>query len=145
MLVKEIMSSNLVAATPEMVFQQAAERMRAADIGFLPLISENRLIGVVTDRDMVIKGLAVGIDPSQDTVRAVANTTVVCCYETDELEDAAKAMKAKQVRRLVVLDGNRKPVGVVSLGDLTRAMTNDRELISLFRFVSTPSGAFSES
>jgi CBS domain-containing protein len=110
-------------------------------VGILPVISDGVLFGVVTDRDIVVRAVAEGLDPKEDPVRTATTTNVVCCYEDDPLEDAAKAMKAKQTRRLVVLNRDRKPAGILSMGDLAQASMDWQELHSLLRYVTRPPGA----
>lgn len=144
MQVKETLSRDLVTVSPDTSLQDAAELMRGSDVGILPITANGQLLGVVTDRDIVIKAVALGLDPKNDAIRNAMTNTVVCCYEDDKLEDAAKAMKLKQVRRLVVLSRDRRPVGVLSLGDLVQASIDRVELYGLLRYITSPAGAYAQ-
>jgi CBS domain-containing protein len=141
MQVKEVMSRDLKVVSADALLQDAAALMKEFDVGILPVISDGVLFGVVTDRDIAVRAVAEGLDPKEDSVRTATTTNVVCCYEDDPLEDAAKAMKAKQTRRLVVLNRDRKPAGILSMGDLAQASMDWQELHSLLRYVTRPPGA----
>jgi CBS domain-containing protein len=111
----ECVSENDTAAT-------AAQRMASLDVGALPICGDDdRLVGMVTDRDIVVKVVAAGQDPQQVTVSSLAEGEVVTIGADDPLEEARRTMEDHQVRRLPVIDGHRL-VGMVSQGDLAKAL-----------------------
>jgi CBS domain-containing protein len=143
MKVKEIMSPEIRGVRTNTTLQNAAEQMRVLDVGSLPVVSpdDNRVMGIVTDRDIVVRAVARGQDVSNEKVGDVMSSPLVCCHQDDQIEDAATAMKAKRVRRLLVLNEKNQPVGIVSLGDLAQVPIEHSELTSVMRYVSTPVSA----
>lgn len=122
MRVRDVMTRDVVTSSPEASLRQVAEAMRTRDMGFLPICRGGRLVGTVTDRDLVVRGLAQGEDPDSGQVSEVMTLEVLTCGEDASLEEAARRMEIGQVRRLVVVDAAHRLVGVVTLGDLSRAM-----------------------
>jgi CBS domain-containing protein len=105
-------------SNPNDTIGKAALRMKSLDIGLLPVCDGSRLIGVLTDRDIVLRGVAEGRDPATTTVKEIMTAKVVYCFTTDSVRGAADLMEERQVRRLPVLDKDRQLVGIVSLGDI---------------------------
>ncbi len=126
MLVKDIMTQDFKLATPEMTLRQAAQLMRDGSFGYLPVGNNDRLTGAVTDRDIVVRGLAEGLGPDA-TIDEVLSETILYCFEDDEVAEAADIMKLEQVRRLAVLSANKRIIGIISLGDIAR-ITDDKRL-----------------
>lgn len=120
-VVADVMSHNVRIATPEDTVQQATRIMRDEDIGVLPVGEGDRLVGVVTDRDVTLRLVAEGKDPARTKVREVMTQDVKYVFEDEDLGHVADNMAEQQVRRLPVVNRNKRLVGVVSLGDLTRA------------------------
>lgn len=124
MQVKEVMTRDARFVPTESSMKEAAELMKKLDCGFLPIGDKktDKLKGVVTDRDIVLRGVAAGLDPEKTPVTKVKSDGVLYCFENDEIESAAKSMQQKQVYRLVVLDSpeSKRFSGIVSLGDLIR-------------------------
>jgi len=119
MLIREIMTKNVEAIAPEDTLHAAAENMRNLDIGALPVCDQNHLVGMITDRDIVIRVVAKGEDPATTLVRQAMTPQVITCHDTDDVTDVARIMRDNQIRRIVVLDSTTQWVcGVVSLGDL---------------------------
>jgi CBS domain-containing protein len=119
MKIKDIMTRNVEALRPEDTIQAAAQKMRDLNIGFLPVLEDGELIGVVTDRDLVVRAMADGIKSKAVIGRDIPTSPVVYCFDDQEIDQAADIMRERLIRRLVVLDGNTGDVvGVVSLGDL---------------------------
>lgn len=143
MKVKEIMTAELQGVRADATLSDAAERMRALDIGSLPVVAaqENRVVGIITDRDIVVRSVALGRDTREHMVEEVMSKPLVCCYENDDVESASKTMKGKQVRRALVLNEANEPVGMLSMGDLAKSTIDKKELSSLVRYVSTPEGS----
>ena len=117
MRIGEIMTNEVKLLSPDDSIQQAACRMRDEDIGSLPVASADRLVGYVTDRDLVVRSLAVGMKLSTP-VREVMTERLLYCFEDDEVEAVAQNMAKNQVRRLPVLTREKRLCGIVSLGDI---------------------------
>lgn len=124
MKVQEVMTGNVKYIPRETTLTEAARMMRDQDCGFLPIgnADEDKLLGVVTDRDIVIRGIAEGHDPNSTSVDSMKTDKVLYCFRDDVLQDVAKNMEEKQVYRLVVLDDreSKQLCGVISLGDIAR-------------------------
>jgi CBS domain-containing protein len=118
MLVSEIMSRDVKIAAPGDPLVKAAKMMAESDVGFLPVGENDRLVGMVTDRDITVRAVAKGRAPSDCTVRDVMTSDVKYVFEDDDTEDVARNMADLQVRRLPVLNRDKRLVGIVSLGDL---------------------------
>ena len=127
MYVKEVMSSSPIYISPTTTLKDAAIKMRDYDFGFIPVGENDRLIGIVTDRDITIRSVADGLDPNTTCVKDTLSDKVLYCWEDDDIEKAAESMEKQQVHRLIVLDNNKRMIGVISLGDLARK-THDEEL-----------------
>jgi len=136
MRVNQIMSRNVVTVPVEATIAEAAELMKAHDIGFLPVVTGDIVVGVVTDRDLVVRGICERVSPYLTPVRAVMTATPVWCYDHDVLTDAADILAANRVRRLVVVDSSKNLVGLLSMDDLAAHMSSDRLLGDLLRQVA---------
>ena len=121
MQVQEIMHKNVQLADPNMTIRDVARRMRAENVGALPVGENDRLIGMVTDRDIVVRAVADERVPGNTTVRDVMSEGVCYCFEDDDVGRAAEVMADHQVRRLPVLNRQKRLVGVVALADLGRS------------------------
>jgi CBS domain-containing protein len=118
MKLKEIMTQEVEVIHPDDSLQSAAQKMRERDIGFLPVCEGDRLIGVVSDRDIIVRVIAEGKDPKAMMGRDLVTAPVIYCFEDQDVEEAARVMQENQIRRLVILNRDKRLVGVVSLGDL---------------------------
>ena len=127
MRVSEVMTQGVECIGPDATLQEAAAKMKSLDVGPLPVCDNDRLVGMVTDRDITVRATAQGDAPTDVRVRDVMTPEVIYCFEDDPVEDAARLMAAKQVRRLVVLNRDKRMVGIVSLGDLA-VKTGDEQL-----------------
>lgn len=112
----EVMTRNVQIISPEATIREAAQQMRGGDFGMLPVGEDDRMIGAISDRDIAIRAIAEGKD-STTRVRDVMSDGIVWAYDSDSVEDAARIMSEHQVRRLPVLDGDKRLVGIVALGD----------------------------
>ncbi len=122
MKVKEAMHKGVDWVTPDTSLSELARLMRDHDIGAIPIGENDRLIGMVTDRDIVCKGLAQGgFDAQRITARDVMTAGIHCCAEDDDLAKAVRHMEELQVRRLPVINKNKRMVGILSLGDISHA------------------------
>ena len=118
MNVREVMSRDVKIASHEDTLQHAAELMVDIDAGVLPVGENDRLVGMLTDRDITVRAVAKGKAPDRTKVRDVMSPEIKYIYEDESLEDAAENMGKLQIRRLPVLNREKRLVGIVSLGDL---------------------------
>lgn len=126
MLIREIMSKKPEFISPTTSLKKAAEEMQKLDCGFIPVGDHDRLIGVITDRDMAIRGIARGKDPDKTTVKEVMTSKVLYCFEDDDIQKATESMGRQQIRRLIVLDKQKRMTGIVSLGDIARKCKDEK-------------------
>ena len=117
MKVSEVMTPDVRIASPEQTLEHAARIMGEIDAGVLPVAENDRLIGMITDRDIALRGVAKGKGPGAK-VREVMSEEVKYCFADQDLEEVARNMAEIQVRRLPVVDRNKRLVGIVSLGDI---------------------------
>lgn len=118
--VADVMSRDVKLASPDDTVQQAARAMGEQGTGVLPVGEDGRLVGVVTDRDLAVRALAAGKDPSKTKLREVMSGEPRFVFADDSVEEAAAAMAEQKAQRMLVLDRDKRFVGVVSLGDLAR-------------------------
>jgi CBS domain-containing protein len=126
MKVKEAMHTGAEWVEPGTPLMTLARMMREHNIGAIPIGENDRLVGMVTDRDIVCRGLAAGLDLSSATARDVMSKGVFWCKDTEDVADAARIMENKKVRRLPVLNKDKRLVGILSVGDISR--TGERML-----------------
>jgi CBS domain-containing protein len=136
MLAKEIMTNKPEFLPPSATLKQAADQMRMQDYGFIPIGENDRLIGTVTDRDITIMAVAEGLDPNKKTVRDVMHKGVHYCWEDDPLEKVIQQMEDLQVRRLIVLNKEKRMTGIISLGDIATKSKNPKLCSELTEAVS---------
>jgi len=127
MRVRDVMTRGVECISPEANLQQAAAKMKSLDVGPLPVCEGDRLVGMLTDRDITVRATAEGEDPKVIRVRDIMTPDIVYCFDDQLVSEAAEVMKENQVRRLVVLDRAERLTGIVSLGDLA-VETGDEEL-----------------
>jgi CBS domain-containing protein len=118
MKISEVMTPFAKCIGPESTLVEAARQMRELDIGALPICENDRLAGMVTDRDLALRGIGEGLDPTLTPVRTVMSAGIVYVFEDQDVGEAARLMEVKQIRRLAVLNRDKRLVGIVSLGDL---------------------------
>jgi len=119
MRIRDIMTRGVECVRPVDTLQQAARKMRDLDVGPMPVCGDDdRLAGMITDRDITIRATAEGLDPTEARVRDVMTEGVFYCFEDQDVRDAARTMEEQQVRRLVVLNRDKRLVGILSLGDV---------------------------
>ena len=138
MRVSETMTRDIRVARPDQSIREAADTMRETDIGALPVRDGDRLIGVITDRDIAIRAVAEGKSPDT-TVREIMTEKVCYCYDDQDIEEVTRNMADIQVRRLPVLNRDKRLVGILSLGDI--AISPDgQEAGEALRGISRPGG-----
>jgi CBS domain-containing protein len=139
MQLREIMTSNPVVLGPETMLREAAQKMRELDSGVMPVGENDRLVGMLTDRDITLRATADGKDPNTTSVREVMTSEVIYCFEDEDIGAAARKMEEHQIRRLIVLNRDKRLVGVASLGDLAVHAPSDRLPGEVIEAVSEPS------
>lgn len=116
--VREVMTQDVRVVDPESSVEEAAQRMKDLGVGAMPVCEGETLLGMITDRDIVIRCIAEGMPPQSTVVREIMSEPAVFCYEEQDIEDVARVMEGQKIRRLVVLNAERRLVGIVSLGDI---------------------------
>ena len=116
--IAQIMSTDVRTIQPQESLRRAAQCMQELDVGALPVCDGERLLGMLTDRDITVRGIADGLNPDQACVSDIMSPEVEYCLADQDAEDAKRLMGARQLRRLPVVDRDRRLVGIVSLGDL---------------------------
>ena len=144
MNVREAMTRDVRLAYPEQTIQEAAQLMAELDVGALPVEDSDRLVGMITDRDIAIRAVAEGMSPDTP-IREVMSSDVKYCYEDQTVEEIAQNMGDLQVRRLPVVDRNKRLVGILSLGDLAREPVGQDEAGEALGQISRPGGEHSQS
>ena len=125
-VVKDVMTPEPVCGQADATLSEVARMMAEEDTGFIPIVSKGRLCGVITDRDVVVRAIARGIDPHHALAKHYCSTKLESVLPNTPVEDAIKHMESRQIRRLLVLDGDRL-IGVVSLGDLAEFSLHEAE------------------
>ena len=129
MKVKDAMHKGADWVSPDMPLPEVAKKMRDLDVGSIPIGENDKLIGMITDRDIACRGVATGKDCTKLTARDAMTKGIVHCRESDDLDDALRIMEQKKLRRLAVLNDKKRLVGMLSLGDVahsaTRALTGE--------------------
>jgi CBS domain-containing protein len=135
MKVKEAMHRGVEWVSPGTSLREIARLMREHDVGAIPIGENDRLVGMVTDRDIVCRGLANSGDAARLTARDVMTKGIVYCRADEDIDEAIRTMESKQVRRLPVIDREKRMVGMLSLGDLSSAC-GERETGEVLQAVS---------
>src|SRR4051812_5833158 len=138
MKVSEVMTRDVQTIRPDQRVQEAASFMLNADAGSIPVTEGDRLIGMITDRDIAVRGIARGHGPDTP-VRELMTNDIVCARIDDDCDEVASKMSEAQVRRLPVIDEQQRLCGIVSLGDLSRE-TDDETAGQALEGVSQPGG-----
>ena len=133
--ISEVMTSDVKVVRPEESLQRAASLMADEDVGAIPVCDGERLQGMITDRDIAIRAVARGLD-AETPVREVMTEDLVWCSENDDTQDVLGRMADRQIRRIPVIDANRKLVGIVALGDL--AIEDEDNVDEALRDISLP-------
>lgn len=135
---KAIMTPYVESITPESTVQDAAMKMKDLNVGAIPVCDEGVLLGIVTDRDLVVRVVAEGRDQKEVTVREVMSPDIVYCSEDDDTEKAARMMADRQIRRLPILSREEKLVGIIALADLATRGNEARSSCEVLEQVSKP-------
>ncbi len=138
MKISEMMTREVEVIDPNATVAEAAEKMKALDIGPLPVCDGMTVLGMVTDRDIAIRSAAAGQDPTTTKVRDVMTPDIEYLFDDQDLDDAAKLMAEKQIRRLVVLNREKRLVGIISLGDIAVDGNKDKLTGQTLESISEP-------
>lgn len=135
MKIKEVMTHDVSFVTPETPVSEVARKMRDEDIGAVPVVENDRMIGMVTDRDIVVRCVASG-NPMDATARTAMSPRILYCYDDQTVNEILENMGEQQVRRMPVVNRDKRLVGVVSIGDLSQA--SKRKAGDTLREISQP-------
>jgi CBS domain-containing protein len=139
MLVREVMTKSVEIASPEDTIHDAARAMADEDCGALPVGENDRLVGMITDRDIVVRAIAQGKQPDECKVRDVMSREVKYVYDDETTDGLAQNMSELQIKRMPVIDRNKRLVGIVSLGDLANKGDTKHEAAEALSGISRPS------
>lgn len=134
--IADIMSTDVRTIQPQESLRRAAQCMQELDVGALPVCDGERLLGMLTDRDIAVRGVAGGLDPEQACVSDIMSPHIDYLTADQDSDDAKRLMGEKQIRRLPIIDGERRLVGIVSLGDL--ALRDSGHIDRAVREISEP-------
>jgi CBS domain-containing protein len=143
MKVREAMTGNVCLADPDRSIREAAQMMADQDIGALPVGENDRLVGMVTDRDIAVRAVAQGLGPDTK-IRQVMSEEVMYCFDDEDLDDVAQNMGDIKVRRMPVLNRDKRLVGIVSISDLAQC-EDAKQTGQMMADISTPGGAHSQT
>lgn len=138
MQIQDLMTAEVRTVEAGTPLQEVARTMREADVGALPVVENEKLVGMVTDRDIVIRGLAKQADLANTTAREVMSPGMFYCYQDQSAEEVLDNMGDVQLRRLAVVDRDKSLVGMVSIGDLAREGPTARAGVALSGITRTP-------
>jgi CBS domain-containing protein len=140
MKIREIMTSGARCISPDASLTKAASLMRELNVGSLPVCENDRLAGMITDRDIAIRAVAEARDLPGTPVRAIMSPEVVYAFEDQDVEDAARVMEMNQIRRLPILNRDKRLVGILALGDIATE-AGDRLTGEALREISQPASS----
>ena len=143
MKIAELMTADVEVVSPDDTLHTAAKMMADLNAGVLPVGENDRLVGMITDRDIAVRAVARGLGPDTK-IREVMSQEVMYCFDDEELDDAAQNMGGIKVRRLPVLNRDKRLVGIISLSDLTRR-EDAKRIGTAIADISSPGGAHSQA
>lgn len=126
MRVQEIMSKNLEIIPPECTVVDAAKKMKQLNVGVLPVGDKEKVVGILTDRDITVQAVAAGLDVQSCKVDEIMSKKVETIKADSDADEASRRMADQQIRRLVVVDENQRPIGMLSLGDISTKVDEDK-------------------
>jgi uncharacterized protein (DUF2267 family) len=136
--IADVMTRDVEAVHPEDSLRECAEKMRTLNVGPMPVCDGEKLRGIITDRDIVVRAVSQGMDPNTTRVSQAMTDQVEWCFDDEDIEVAARRMQEDQIRRLLVVDRDKKLVGILSLGDIAQAM-GDQKVGETLEAISEPS------
>lgn len=140
MKVSQAMSDDVETVRPETTLKDAAKKMADLDLGFLPVADDERLVGMITDRDIAVRAVAQGKDPAKTKVKDVVTGRVLYCFDDSDVEEALNDLARLQIRRMPIVDRDKRLVGVLSLADIAIKHDSERAGMALEAVVQ-PNGA----
>ena len=120
MQIKDMMTTKVETISPETPVRDVAQKMKAFDVGFFPVVENDHLVGTVTDRDIVVRAVATGQDVRHARTREVMTNEALTVYDDQSVDEAAAFMAEKGIRRVLIVDRSNRLVGIVSIGDLAQ-------------------------
>jgi CBS domain-containing protein len=144
MRISEMMTRDVKVTAPTQSIREAARLMADLDVGALPVADGDRLVGMITDRDIAVRAIASGRGPDTP-IREVMSQEIKYCYEDQSLEEVAQNMGDIKVRRLPVVNRDKRLVGIVSIGDMASSGESDEEVGNALGGISRPGGEHSQS
>lgn len=138
MKIKEIMTRDVITVDPEVSVREAARTMSDRDVGLLPVCKGDRLLGLLTDRDITVRAIAEGLDPGKTEVREIMTSDIFYCFDNEDVQEAVECFEKKQIRRLIILNRKKVLVGVLSIGDLAVDTGNNNLAGEVLKRVSEP-------
>ena len=138
MKVNEIITPDPKCISPDASLAEAAQQMKLLDVGMLPVCENDRLVGTITDRDITVRAVAKDLVPHDATVGQVMTREIVYCLEDENIKTAALLMEERQIRRLPVLNRDKRLVGILSLGDLAIRTGKEKLAGQVLERVSEP-------
>lgn len=118
MIVRDIMSTNVEVVPPHSTLHEVAQKMQRRDCGSVIVVKDDRLVGMITDRDIAVRCVAAEHDPAGTTAEDIMSPEILYCRDTDDVDEVTRNMGENKVRRLPVIDSNKRLVGIVTLGDM---------------------------
>ena len=137
MNVEQVMTRDVKVGRPDQPIKEIAKVMAGEDLGSLPIAEDGRLLGLITDRDIVVRGVALGLGPTTQALE-VMSMKILYCFKDQPVEEVASRMADNRVRRLPVVDRDKRLVGIVALADLARS--DERAAGTALQGVSQPAG-----
>ncbi|HEX2980261.1 MAG TPA: CBS domain-containing protein [Anaerolineaceae bacterium] len=136
--VGDLMTRNVEAITQDASVKEAAHMMKDINVGVLPVLEGKRVVGMITDRDIVVRAVAEGKDPDKVKAHEIMTKNYIFVYEDQDVREAARLMSDRQIRRLLVLNHDNNLVGIVSLGDLSVDAGEDKLMAKTLEDISRP-------
>jgi CBS domain-containing protein len=138
MQVKEITTCNVETISSNANLVEAARKMQSLEVGALPVWENDRLVGMITDRDITIRGVAEEKSPLSTSVKEIMTSDVCCCFEEDDIHEAARMMEERSIHRLLVVNSNNDPIGFVSLSDFAVKSHDEHLTYEVLERISEP-------
>lgn len=139
MKIRDIMTRDVEVIDSDASLKEAADKMRSLNVGSLPVVHNDSVVGMLTDRDITVRATAEGRDPNNTPVKDVVTADVVYCFEDQDVSEASDLMSRMQIRRLPILSRDKRLVGVVSLGDIATDSGHEGKPGEVLKDVSQPS------
>ena len=138
MQVKEIMTCSVETINSDANLVKTAQKMRSLEVGALPVWENDELIGMITDRDITIRAVAEEKSLSNTSVKEIMTSDVCCCFEDDDIHEAARMMEENSIHRLLVVNGSNQPIGFVSLSDIAVKSHDEHLAYEVLERISEP-------